>query len=263
MERRIKGDVKPTRSNSSNRWMHEHVTDPYVQQAKKLGYRSRAAFKIIEIDEKFKLFRRGMTVVDLGAAPGGWSQIGAPRVGANAGTQAGDWGDRQADTRTAVRSAAAPPQSAAKAAAHTGAKAGTGRVIAIDLLEMQGLAGVEFVQADFTTQEGLAAVVNCLGGESSKVDLVMSDMSPNISGIAVSDHAKSMYLCEIALEFAQAFLKPDGTFVVKSFQGAGFTEFLQAMRAAFREVKSLKPKASRGRSAEMYLVGRGLRAPVL
>ena len=218
MERRIKGDVKPTRSNSSNRWMHEHVTDPFVQQAKKLGYRSRASFKIIELDEKYKLFRRGMTVVDLGAAPGGWSQMAAPKIGA-------------------------------------------GRVIAIDLLEMQGLAGVEFVQADFTTPEGLEAVVRCLGGESSKVELVMSDMSPNISGIVVSDQAKSMYLCEIALEFAARFLKPEGSFVVKSFQGAGFTEFLKQMRATFREVKSLKPKASRDRSAEMYLVGRGLRAP--
>ena len=237
MERRIKGDVKPTRSNSSNRWMHEHVTDPYVQQAKKLGYRSRAAFKIIEIDEKYKVFRRGMTVVDLGAAPGGWSQIGAPRVSANAGTQGNG-----------------------KVGAQAGGKSTAGRVIAIDMLDMQGLAGVEFVQADFTTQEGLAAVVNCLGGESSKVDLVMSDMAPNISGIAISDHAKSMYLCEIALEFATTFLKSDGTFVVKSFQGAGFTEFLKDMRATFREVKSLKPKASRDRSAEMYLVGRGLRA---
>ena len=116
--------------------------------------------------------------------------------------------------------------------------------------------------ADFTTPEGLAAVVKCLGGESARVDLVMSDMAPNISGIAVSDHARSMVLCEIALEFAIGFLKFDGLFVVKSFQGAGFTEFLKAMRAAFREVKSLKPKASRDRSAEMYLVGRGLRAGV-
>ena len=229
MERRIKGDVKPTRSNSSNRWMHEHVTDPFVQQAKKLGYRSRASFKIIELDEKYKLLRRGMTVVDLGAAPGGWSQIAAPRVGVvTAKTPAGK----------------------------------TGRVIALDLLDMPGLPGVEFLQGDFTSEAGLVAVVQSLSGadgKPGKVDLVMSDMSPNISGIVISDQAKSMYLCEIALEFAANFLKPDGAFVVKSFQGAGFTEFLAAMRATFREVKSLKPKASRGRSAEMYLVGRGLR----
>lgn len=230
MERRIKGDVKPTRSNSSNRWMHEHVTDPFVQQAKKLGYRSRSAFKIIELDEKYKLFRRGMTVVDLGAAPGGWSQIAAPRVGVVT----------------------------AKAAAGK-----TGRVIALDLLDMPGLPGVEFILGDFTSETGLAAVVQSLSGpdgKPGKVDLVMSDMSPNISGIGISDQAKSMYLCEIALEFAANFLKPDGAFVVKSFQGAGFTEFLQEMRATFREVKSLKPKASRGRSAEMYLAGRGLRS---
>ena len=242
MERRIKGDVKPTRSNSSNRWMHEHVTDPFVQQAKKLGYRSRASFKIIEIDEKYKLFRRGMTVVDLGAAPGGWSQIAAPKVGA--------------------------VSSAAKAGAATAAanRKGAGRVIAIDLLEMPGLPGVEFLQADFTTEEGLAAVVNSLagsagaGGASGKVGLVMSDMAPNISGIGVSDQAKSMYLCEIALEFAIRFLESDGAFVVKTFQGAGFPEFLKEMRASFREIKTIKPKASRDRSAEMYLVGKGLRA---
>ncbi len=230
MERRIKGDVKPTRSNSSNRWMHEHVTDPFVQQAKKLGYRSRASFKIIELDEKYKLFRRGMTVVDLGAAPGGWSQIAAPRVGV-----------------VTVKTPAGK----------------TGRVIALDLLDMPGLPGVEFIQGDFTSDEGLAAVIQSLSGadgQAGKVDLVMSDMSPNISGIVISDQAKSMYLCEIALEFAANFLKPDGAFVVKSFQGAGFTEFLAAMRATFREVKSLKPKASRDRSAEMYLVGRSLRA---
>ncbi len=240
MERRIKGDVKPTRSNSSNRWMHEHVTDPFVQQAKKLGYRSRASFKIIEIDVKYKLFRRGMTVVDLGAAPGGWSQIAAPKVGA--------------------ASAAATTGTAGSAAA--GVRKGTGRVIAIDLLEMPGLPGVEFLQADFTTQEGLAAVVNALagsGGAPGKVGLVMSDMAPNISGIGVSDQAKSMYLCEIALEFAVRFLESEGAFVVKTFQGAGFPEFLKAMRASFREVKTIKPKASRDRSAEMYLVGKGLR----
>ena len=223
MERRIKGDVKPTRSNSSNRWMHEHVTDPFVQQAKKLGYRSRASFKIIEIDEKYKLFRRGMTVVDLGAAPGGWSQIAAPKVGAR-----------------------------------DGAEKNRGRVIAIDLLEMPGLPGVEFLQADFTTEEGLAAVVKLLGGEQGKTDLVMSDMAPNISGIGISDQAKSMYLCEIALEFAARFLNADGVFVVKTFQGAGFPEFLKEMRATFRDIKTIKPKASRDRSSEMYLVGRGL-----
>ena len=220
MERKVKGDVKPTRSVSSNRWMHEHVTDPFVQQAKKLGYRSRAAFKIIEIDEKIRIFRRGLTVVDLGATPGGWSQIAAPKVGAGS--------------------------------------PGGGRVIALDLLDMQGLPGVEFLKGDFTSDEGLAAVVQALG-EKARADLVLSDMAPNISGIGISDQAKSMYLCEIALDFAARFLEPNGAFVVKTFQGVGFTEFMQQMRNTFREVKAVKPKSSRDRSAEQYLVGRGLR----
>lgn len=233
MERKPRGHMKPTRSVSSNRWMHEHVTDPFVQQAKKLGYRSRAAFKIIEIDQKVGLFKRGMLVVDLGAAPGGWSQIAAPKVGAD--------------------SLQKLPESAEKAK-----KPGKGRVIAIDLLEMPALPGVEFVQADFSTDEGLEKVTKMMG-KDPKADLVMSDMAPNISGIGVSDQAKSMYLCELALDFAARFLASDGAFVVKAFQGVGFTEFLQAMRATFREVKSIKPKASRDRSTEVYLVGRGLK----
>ena len=200
--------------------MHEHVTDPYVQQAKKLGYRSRSAFKILEIDEKLRLFRRGMIVVDLGAAPGGWSQMAAPRVGAG------------------VR--------------------GGGRVIAIDMLEMQGLPGVERIRADFSDEAGLAAVTQALGAEV-KADLVLSDMAPNISGIVISDQARAMGLCDLALDFAQSFLKPEGVLVVKSFQGAGFTDFLAQMRLAFHDVKSYKPKASRGRSSELFLVGRRLR----
>ena len=200
--------------------MHEHVTDPYVQQAKKLGYRSRSAFKILEIDEKLRLFRRGMIVVDLGAAPGGWSQMAAPRVGAG------------------VR--------------------GGGRVIAIDMLEMQGLPGVERIRADFSDEAGLAAVTQALGAEV-KADLVLSDMAPNISGIVISDQARAMGLCDLALDFALSFLKPEGVLVVKSFQGAGFTDFLAQMRLAFHDVKSYKPKASRGRSSELFLVGRRLR----
>lgn len=227
MERKPRGEVKPTRSKSSNRWMHEHVTDPYVQQAKKLGYRSRSAFKIIELDEKFKLFKRGLTVVDLGAAPGGWSQIAAPKVG--------------------VALTPKPEKTSAK----------NGRVIAIDLLEMPGLPGVEFIQGDFSTDEGLKLVSAALG-EKAKADLVLSDMAPNISGVGISDQAKSMYLCELALDFAANFLQPNGSFVVKTFQGVGFTEFLQAMKGVFREVKSVKPKASRDRSSEVYLVGHGL-----
>lgn len=221
MERKVKGHVKPTRSVSSNRWMHEHVTDPFVQQAKKLGYRSRAAFKILEIDEKFRVLKRGMTVVDLGASPGGWSQIAGPRVGVGAAT-------------------------------------GAGRVIAIDMIEMHGLPGVEFLQVDFSTDEGLGAVVAALGIDG-RADLVLSDMAPNMSGIGISDQAKTMGLCELALDFAGRFLGPNGAFVVKTFQGTGFTEFLREMKAIFVDVKSHKPKSSRDRSAEVYLVGRGLR----
>lgn len=221
MERKVKGHVKPTRSVSSNRWMHEHVTDPFVQQAKKLGYRSRSAFKIIEVNDKFHLFKRGMVVVDLGASPGGWSQIAAPQVGVGSGKQAG-------------------------------------RVIAIDLIEMQALPGVEFLQVDFSTDQGLAAVVDALGA-SCKADLVLSDMAPNMSGIGISDQAKSIGLCELALHFAARFLRPDGALVVKTFQGSGFTEFLRDMKATFGDVKTLKPKSSRDRSSEVYLVGRGLR----
>jgi 23S rRNA (uridine2552-2'-O)-methyltransferase len=242
MERKRRGEIKPTRSNSSNRWMHEHVTDPYVHEAKRLGFRSRSAFKILEIDEKCKLLRPGMTVVDLGAAPGGWSQMVAPKVGASAAPAAGEGG----------------PQTGAESG-KKGAKSRKGRVIAIDLLEMPGLNGVEFIQADFSTDEGLALVTATLG-KDHKPDLVMSDMAPNISGIGISDQAKSMYLCELALDFAAGFLQPNGAFVVKTFQGVGFTEFFQSMKNTFKDVKSVKPKASRDRSTEIYLVGQHLRA---
>ena len=271
MERKAKGHVKPTRSNSSNRWMHEHVTDPFVQQAKKLGYRSRAAFKIIEIDEKYKLFRRGMTVVDLGAAPGGWSQIAAPKVGAVNAVAAGKGpAATGAATKTAQPDAVAGNALAAAAATATVAAepvrlvkgSAAGQVIAIDLLAMQGLPGVQFIQADFTSDAGLAAVITALGKNAKakgKADLVLSDMSPNITGIGISDQAKSIYLCELGLDFAAKFLQPNGVFVVKTFQGVGFTEFLKAVRATFKEVKTAKPKSSRNRSSEMYLVARGLK----
>ena len=216
MEKRAKGHIKPTRSNSSNRWMHEHVTDPYVQQAKKLGYRSRATFKLLEIDEKYKLVKAGMTVVDLGATPGGWSQIVAPKVG------------------------------------------GAGMTVAIDLIDMDPLPRVTFLLGDFTEDAGLAALDTALNGRA--VDLVLSDMAPNMSGIPVSDAAKIMYLCELALEFCVTHLKPGGDFLVKSFQGVGFTEYLQAMRKVFTKVHSLKPEASRNRSAEIYLLGKGKKA---
>ena len=170
MERKAKGHVKPTRSNSSNRWMHEHVTDPFVQQAKKLGYRSRAAFKIIEIDEKYKLFRRGMTVVDLGAAPGGWSQIAAPKVGAVNAVAAGKGPAATGAATKAAQPDAVAGDALAAATATVAAEpvrlvkgSAAGQVIAIDLLAMQGLPGVQFIQADFTSDAGLAAVITALG----------------------------------------------------------------------------------------------------
>jgi len=196
--------------------MREHINDPYVQKAKAEGYRSRAAYKLLELDKKDRLLVPGQLLVDLGAAPGSWSQVAVARLGSK------------------------------------------GRVVAVDLLPMEPLPGVRFVQGDFREQEVLDALIKALGGR--KADLVISDLAPNISGIGVSDQARSMYLCELALEFARQCLKPGGALLVKVFQGAGFTEFLADMRKSFVKVGSRKPEASRGRSSEMYLLGRGFKA---
>jgi 23S rRNA (uridine2552-2'-O)-methyltransferase len=204
-----------SRSKTSKAWMREHINDPYVQRAKAEGYRSRAAYKLLELDKKDRLLVPGQLVVDLGAAPGSWSQVVVAKLGTK------------------------------------------GRVVAVDLLPMEPLAGVHFVQGDFREQEVLDALLLALGGR--KADLVISDLAPNISGIGVSDQARSMYLCELALEFARQCLAPGGSLLVKVFQGAGFTEFLAAMRKAFAKVGSRKPEASRGRSSEMYLLGKGLK----
>ena len=200
------------RSKSSKQWMHEHVNDVYVQRAKAEGYRSRAAFKLKEIAERDKLLKQGMIVVDLGATPGGWSQIAAARVG------------------------------------------GTGRVIAFDILPMEPLKNVTFLHGDFREAAALKLLEHELGGRA--IDLVLSDMSPNITGIAVSDQARAMYLAELALEFAVTHLKPGGGFLVKVFQGSGFQEYLREMRSSFVHVVTRKPEASRGRSNELYLLGR-------
>jgi 23S rRNA (uridine2552-2'-O)-methyltransferase len=201
------------RSKSSGRWLAEHFDDPYVKQAQQQGWRSRAAFKLIELQEKYALIRPGMTVVDLGAAPGGWCQVAGPLVGAR------------------------------------------GRVIALDILPMAPVPGVEFIHGDFTEDEPLQALVRML--EGNEVDLVLSDMAPNMSGMATVDQAKSMYLAELALEFARAHLKPGGDLVVKLFQGADFDGFVREVRSLFGKVQVIKPKASRARSNEVYLLARG------
>ena len=205
-----------SRSKTSKAWMREHINDPYVQKARAEGYRSRAAYKLLELDRKDRLLVHGQLLVDLGAAPGSWSQVAVAKLG------------------------------------------GKGRVVAVDLLPMEPLPGVQFVQGDFREQEVLDALLLALGGR--KADLVISDLAPNISGIGVSDQARSMYLAELALEFARQCLKPGGALLVKVFQGAGFTEFLAGMRKSFVKVGSRKPEASRGRSSEMYLLGRGFKA---
>jgi 23S rRNA (uridine2552-2'-O)-methyltransferase len=206
------------RSKSSKAWLQRHVNDPYVHRAKAQGYRSRAAFKILEITRRDRLARPGAVVVDLGAAPGGWSQALAGQVG---------------------------PQ---------------GRIIAVDLLEMAPIPGVTAIRGDFRD----AAVQSRVGGmlAEGKADLVVSDMAPNLSGVGATDQARSLYLCELALEFAAAHLKPSGALLVKVFQGAGYREFLVAMRRTFVEVASRKPQASRESSSEMYLVGKGLKTGI-
>ncbi|SRR5690554_788644 len=200
------------RSKSSHRWLREHFDDAYVKQAQKEGLRSRAAFKLREIQERDRLVKPGMNVVDLGAAPGGWSQL------------VKDWvGER-------------------------------GNVIALDILPMDPLPGVTVLQADFTEEEALAALDAALGGAA--VDLVLSDMAPNISGQAAIDQPRAMYLAELALDFAGQVLKPGGDFLVKVFQGEGFDQYLRALRSQFKQVVTRKPKASRPRSREVYLLAR-------
>ena len=203
--------MKP--SKTSKQWMREHVDDPFVQLARKEGYRSRAAYKLLEIDSKDRFLKPGMVVVDLGATPGGWSQVAAARVGRG------------------------------------------GKVIALDLLPLDPMAGVDFIQGDFREDALLKQLKAMLHGKA--VGLVISDMAPNISGVASADQARAMHLAELAMEFALEHLKPDGSFLVKVFQGAGFEDFLKLMRSRFSRVVTRKPKASRDRSSEIYLLGSG------
>jgi 23S rRNA (uridine2552-2'-O)-methyltransferase len=197
-------------------WMQEHVNDHWVKEANRLGYRSRAAFKLIELAERDRLFRPGLTVVDLGSAPGSWSQVLHERLGP------------------------------------------TARIVAIDLLPMSPIRGVTFVQGDFRDDAGLLAVETALGGH--RADLVVSDLAPNLSGVEAADQARSVHLGELALEFARKWLQPGGDLVVKAFQGAGFAEFQRQVQGCFEKVYVRKPKASRDRSREVYLVARRLKA---
>lgn len=209
---------KPKRTKSGRAWMHEHVTDPYVKKAQTDGYRSRAAYKLLEIDARDRLLKPGMTVVDLGAAPGSWCQVVAQRM------------------------------------------KGQGRVLAIDLLPVAPLPGVESLEGDFTEAAALAWLEARLDG--GRVDLVLSDMAPNISGVGLRDQARHYELCELALDFAVRWLKPEGSFLVKVFQGVGFEAFRRGMQAAFEQVAIRKPDASRDRSTEVYLLGRRPRPAV-
>lgn len=203
------------RSKSSSRWLNEHVNDPYVKQAQKDGYRSRAAYKLIEINEKDKLIRPGMLMMDLGSAPGGWSQIAGRMVGA------------------------------------------TGRVIASDILPMDSLDNVDFIQGDFTDDKVFQQILDLLDGR--RPDLIVSDIAPNISGVGVADQAASMYLVELVLDMARQVLKPGGNFVANVFQGEGSDEYLRDVRRSFEKVMVRKPAASRPRSREVYFVAKGFK----
>lgn len=201
--------MKP--SKTSKAWMQEHLNDPYVKMAQKDGYRARAAYKLIEIDDKDKLIKPGMTLVDLGSTPGSWSQVAVQRL------------------------------------------KGQGRVIALDILEMQGIAGVEFICGDFREESVLHQLEAMLNNRL--VDLVIADMAPNISGVKDVDQAGATYLTELALDFSQQWLKPGGNFLVKVFIGSGFDDIVKRMRGEFEKVVTRKPKASRDRSTEVYLLG--------
>ena len=203
------------RSKSSNDWMKEHFDDHYVKMAQKAGYRSRSTFKLEEIDKKDKLIRPGMVVVDLGSAPGGWSDYTLRKMGDN------------------------------------------GTVVALDILPMTPLTGVHFIEGDFREDSVLDELNEVVNGQ--KIDLVLSDMAPNITGVAAIDQPSSMYLVELALDFALTNLSKQGVFVVKVFQGEGFEQYMKAMRDGFQKVITRKPDASRPRSREVYLLGRGLK----
>ncbi|NYT24769.1 RlmE family RNA methyltransferase [Alcaligenaceae bacterium] len=204
----------------SKDWVHRHINDPYVKLAQQKGYRARAAFKLIELLDAEKLLRRGDVVVDLGAAPGSWSQVASQRMAGAGGVV-------------------------------------EGRIIALDMLPMEPVAGVEFLQGDFRDDAVLGQLEAMLGG--AKVDLVISDMAPNLSGVSSADSARIQHVCELAMEFACAHLKPEGALIVKAFHGSGFSQIVETFKQHFRRVVERKPKASRDRSSETFLVARGVK----
>lgn len=205
-----------TRSKSSAGWLREHFNDVYVKKAQAEGVRSRAVYKLEELVDRDRLLKPGMTVVDLGAAPGGWSQLVRQRLGE------------------------------------------AGKVFALDILPMQGIAGVDFLEGDFREESVLRALEARLEGQ--RVDLVLSDMAPNMSGVAMADQIRAMVLAELALDFSRQWLKPGGAFLIKLFQGAGFDDYLRNLRADFARVTMRKPKASRARSREVYALATGRKA---
>lgn len=204
----------------SKEWIQQHINDPYVKMAQQKGYRARAAFKLIEIVDTEKLLRRGDVVVDLGSAPGSWSQVARERLVGPGGVV-------------------------------------DGRIIAVDLLPMEPVAGVEFILGDFREDEVLKQLENVLQGQA--VDLVISDMAPNLSGVGVADSARIQHVCDLALEFSCAHLKPDGALIVKAFHGSGFSQIVQSFKQRFKRVVERKPKASRANSSETFLVARTLK----
>ncbi len=199
------------RSKSSRRWLAEHFDDQYVKMARQQGFRSRAAFKLMELDDKYHFLRKGMRVVDLGSAPGSWTQVVQRTLG------------------------------------------DSGQVIALDILPMDPLQGVSFIQGDFTEDEPLALLEKALNGQNA--DLVLSDLAPNMSGMGAVDQPRAMYLAELALAFAEQWLEPGGSFVVKVFHGEGFDDFVKQTRSLFEKVLIRKPSASRPRSREVYILG--------
>jgi len=209
----MKSKKKSSRSKSSGRWLKAHFDDPYVKQAQKQGYRSRASYKLLEIQQKDRIIKHGMQIIDLGASPGGWSQVASQLIGTS------------------------------------------GRVIAVDILPMNPIANVEFIQGDFTERSVYQTILTQISDQ--KVNLVMSDMAPNISGIKAVDQPKAMYLAELALDMAQNVLAEGGTLLVKTFQGTDFDKYIKMLRVSFDKVVSRKPGASRANSREVYLLAKG------